>query len=199
MKKILLIVIIVASGITYADAQTSQGNLFFGGSVSFENYKAEDNLEDDNTSQFTFAPSVGYFVMNNLAVGLDLGLSTRKRDDGPGGDDKTFTFSAGPFVRYYKFTSNEKFAFIGEFGFGFAGQKYKPDGGNETKSSSFSLHLSPGFAYFFNEHWALDLELQGIAFSSSDPNKDNDDDKSTYFTFGVSSFNPSLGVRYFLK
>ena len=199
MKKILFIALLIASALPRVNAQTSQGNLFFGGAVRFDSYKDEDDGEDDKTSSFTFAPSVGYFVIDNLAVGIDLNLTTSKSDDGFGGDDKINTIGVGPFARYYKFTSNEKFAFIGELGFGFVGTKIKPDGQDETKASGFNVHLSPGFAYFFNEHWCLDLELQGIAFQSIDPNKDQDDDKQTQFTFGVSSLSPTLGIKYFLK
>ncbi len=178
--------------------QVSQGNLFFGGSFKVASETQQRPSEDIRTVEFTFAPSAGYFITDNLALGLNVALFSGKEDDGFGGDDKYSTIGVGPFARYYKFTSNEKFAFFGELGTLFGTAKFRPDGQNETKSSFFSVYLSPGFSYFFNEHWALDLSLQGISFAGSDPDKDDDNDKTTNITFGLSSFNPTLGFRYYL-
>ncbi|SKC66830.1 porin family protein [Ohtaekwangia koreensis] len=200
MKKLLTILLSLGAFMSTVYAQTSQGNLSFGGAIGYTSETEEDGGEDDKTSQFRFAPSVSYFIADNLAIGADLSLVTQKRDDGFGGDDKYTEIAVGPLVRYYMFTSNDKFAFYGQAGFRFGSGKYEPDGLDETKSSSFDLYISPGFSYFFNEHWALDLQLQGISYRTEDPNTDGDadDDKTKTFTFGVDSFNPSLGFRYFL-
>ncbi len=198
MKKLLPVIIVMMASAAGSFAQTTQGSFSLGGTIGVTNTKDETNGEDIRYSQFRFQPSVGYFAVDNLMVGLNLNLIAEKEDDGFGGDDKANTFLIGPFARYYKFTSNEKFAFFGELGTLFGTQTDKPDGQNETKSGTFSIYLSPGFSYFFNEHWAADLTLQGISFSSYDQDKDADNDKFTVFNFGVSSFNPSIGVRYFI-
>lgn len=198
MKKVLPVIILMIASLVESNAQTSQGSLSFGGSIGVTNTKDEDNGEDTRTSEFRFQPSVGYFVIDNLMVGLNVSLTAEKIDDGFGGDDKINTFLVGPFARYYKFTSNEKFAFFGEVGTLFGTRTNKPDGLDETKAGTFNIYLSPGFSYFFNEHWAMDLAFEGISFSSYDPDKDNDDDKYTEFNFGLSSFNPQIGVRFFI-
>lgn len=200
MKKLLTILLSLGAFMSTVYAQTTQGNLVFGGAVGYTSQKQEDAGEDDKYSAFEFSPSVGYFVADNLAVGLDFSILSEKEDNGLGGDDKTTTLLVGPFVRYYKFTSNDKFAFYGQAGFGIGSRKIEPDGANETKQSAFNVYISPGFSYFFNEHWAIDLQLQGITYSTFDPNTDGDadDDKETEFTFGVDSLNPSLGIRFYL-
>lgn len=180
-----------------AQAQTSQGNMSIGGGVSYSSDKRETGGEDVKSSTFTFQPSFGYFVADNLAVGLNLSLSSTKEDNGLGGDDKSSVFFVGPFARYYKFTSNDKFAFFAQAGFNVGSIKDEPDGADETKGSAFNLYISPGFSYFFNEHWALDLQLAGISYTSLDPDKDVDDNKRTNFTFGVDSFDPTIGIRYY--
>jgi outer membrane protein len=198
MKKVLLVFSLLVASLAVANAQTTQGTISLGGSMGVTNTKDEDDGEDTRTSEFRFQPSAGYFVIDNLMVGLGLSVVTGKEDDGFGGDDKYSSFLVGPFARYYIFTSNEKFAFFGEVGTLFGSFKDKPDGQDETKAGTFNLYVSPGFSYFFNEHWGLDLAFQGISFSSFDPDKDEDDDKSTTFNFGVSSFNPSIGIRYYI-
>lgn len=192
-KTITIFSFIFTSLVTYTQAQTSQGSLSLGGGISITSEKDENPGEDVKTTIVRFSPSVGYFVVDNLAVGLNLDLTSRKRED-----DKYSDLLIGPFARYYKYTSNEKFAFYGEVGFLFGSTKNEPDGQDEIKGSLFNFYISPGFAYFFNEKWALDLRLQGISYSSEDPNKDRDDDKENTFTFGANSFNPTLGFRYFI-
>jgi len=196
MKRVLFVLSVLMATLVEGNAQTTQGTISLGGSVGMTNDKEETDGEDIRSSEFRFSPSVGYFVVDNLMVGLNLSLISGKEDDGFGGDDKYNAFFFGPFARYYIFTSNEQFAFFGEAGTLFGSYKNKPDGQNETKSTAFNIYLSPGFSYFMNEHWAVDLAFQGISFSSFDPDKDDSNDKSSSFNFGVSSFIPTIGVRY---
>jgi outer membrane protein len=196
MKKVLFVLSVLVVSVAGLKAQTVQGTFSVGGAVGVSNEKDENDGEDTRSSEFNFSPSVGYFVIDNLMVGANLSIVNGKEDDGFGGDDKYSAFFFGPFARYYKFTSNEQFAFFAEGGFQFGTYKDKPDGQNETKAGAFQFYVSPGFAYFFNEHWVVDLSFQAISFTSYDPDKDNDNDKSTTFNFGFQTFNPSIGVRY---
>lgn len=194
MKRLFFTMLLVNAALI-TKAQTSAGTIMIGGSVGFNSNTQETAGDDLKSSTFSISPSAGYFLSDNFALGLEFGFSSTKFSN----DDKLTSLNVGPFARYYKFIVEEKFAFYGEAGFSFGSGKYDPDGGNEAKSSSFGLNISPGFAYFFSNKWALDFQLQGISYSSNDPNKDNDNDKQSSFTFGVSSFNPSLGFRYFIR
>jgi hypothetical protein len=196
MKKIILIFTAVVGTLATAWGQTTQGSLTLGGGIRYSS--DEEDYYSQKTTEFSFQPSVGYFVADNLAVGLMLSMSSEKYNYGSG-DNKTNDLVVGPFARYYKFTSNEKFAFTGEVGFLFGSTKFKPPVGNETKGGSTYVYVAPGFTYFLSEKWGLDFQLRGITFSSSDPNKDVDDDKSSSFTFGFESFNPSLGFRFYVS
>lgn len=177
-----------------AMAQTTAGNMMIGGGFRISSSTQETAADDLKSSQFGVSPSFGYFLSDGLALGVNVGFDSYKYTN----DDKQTIFSFGPFVRYYKFIADDKFAFIGTAGVNFGSGKYDPDAGNETKTSSMNVYVSPGFAYFFSPKWSLDFQLQGISFNSSDPNKDGDNDKNKSFTFGASSFSPSLGFRYFL-
>ena len=198
MKKLLLTLVcflIVTFGVM---AQTGQGTVALGGNISFTASTQETSTEDQKTTQVQFVPSAGYFVADNLMVGLHLGLSSSKTKQG-NSETKSSEFAVGPFARYYMFTSNDKFAFTGETGLLFGSTKYTPTTGNESKGSSIYFYISPGFTYFLSDHWGLDFQLQGISFTSSDPNKDTDNDKNNSFTIGAEFFNPSLGFRYYFS
>ncbi len=191
-------IFIMTMGSMVALAQTSQGTLSLGGSVGITTNKDENDGEDVTRSTFEFSPSVGYFVIDHLMVGLDLSISSTKEDDGFGGDDKQTTFGIGPFARYYVPLGEGKFMFTGEAGFGFAAVKDKPDGQDETKGSAVNFYVAPGFTFFPTEKWGFDLQVNLLNFSSFDPDKDNDDDKFNSFHFGITGFTSTIGIRYYI-
>jgi outer membrane protein len=194
MKRILTIILSLGAFASTVHAQTSQGSLLLGGGVSFSStsYQANDDAKDSNIG---VVGQVGYFVSDNFAVGGIVALSNDKVDRGA---TKAITknFGIGPFARFYKFTSNDKFAFYAQGSILFGTEKVDNTPGADQKSSSIDFAIAPGFAYFFNQHWAMELQLQGLVVNSSDPNKDVNDDKVTTVSFGVESFNPSVGIKY---
>ena len=195
MKKVtFLFLLLSAFVITSVKAQTSQGNMMVGGTLSLSTTSYQSN-SDFETSSTTFSPGFGYFVADNLAVGADLLFSSGTTDNGVN-KTETNDFAFGPFARYYKYTSNDKFAFYGQAKFTYGTGKTDVTPGGETKTATTTFAISPGFAYFFNEHWALDFSIRGLEVRSHDPNRDGNDDKQTTITFNVSSFSPSLGFRY---
>jgi hypothetical protein len=196
MKKTTLIFAALLGAFTTVWSQTTQGSLTLGGGFRFTSDKAD--YYSEQTTSFNFQPSAGYFVVDNLAVGLTLSMTSTKYEFINNGGSKRSEFVVGPFARYYKFTSNEKFAFTGEAGFLFGSNTFKPNNGTETKGGSTYFYIAPGFTYFLSEKWGLDFQLRGITFSSTDPNKDVDNDKSSSFSFGIQSFSPSLGFRFYL-
>lgn len=199
MKKILILVFALALIGPGLFAQTTQGSLTFGGGFEYSSSKS-DNVYgnvDYLTSTFQFSPNAGYFVVDNLEVGLRFGISSGKTEYTGFDPTKTSSFSAGPYVRYYKFTSNDRFAFTGAVNVSFGSGKTTSTN-TETKSGNLGIFIAPGFTYFLTERWGLDFQLQGIGFSSYDSNKDVDNNNQNTFTFGINSFSPSLGFRYYI-
>ena len=179
---------------TCAYSQTSSGNMMVGGAIEFSSrsYQSADGYDG---SDFTFAPGFGYFIRDNVAIGGELTLMrSTSRLAGYTSIDSQFGF--GPFVRYYKFTSNDSFAFFGEALLSFSTSKYRQPSGADTSGNGIRFALSPGATYFFNEHWAMEMSVTLLSISSSDPNTESNDDKSTYFYFGLDSLYPALGVKY---
>lgn len=196
MNKSLILVFSLLMMVTFTHAQTSSGNLMFGGGIDFSSTSRQS--DNNNTSSYvSFSPSAGYFISDNFAVGLSFTVASEKSGVGPSRTTEN-TFGMGPFARYYFFTSNEQFAIFGQAGVSFATEKDTNTGGFVTKSSSTSFSVFPGAAYFFNEHWAVELSITGFRLTSYDPNKDTDNDKSTHVNFGLHTFSPTLGFRYHL-
>lgn len=67
---------------------------------------------------------------------------------------------------------------------------------NIARGNSIQFDISPGAAFFFNEHWAMEMSFSLFGIRSSDPDTDNENDKVTTVSFGLNSFSPSLGLRY---
>jgi hypothetical protein len=166
-------------------AQTQSGGFLVGGGMSFSSTSFQSGA--DTQTNFEIHPKVGYFIADNIALGLDLGYGAS------GGRDKATTFEVGPFIRFYKPLGESSFYFYGEgnirAGFGKSAA--------EVKSSTVYFGVSPGIAYFFNDKFSLDFAFEGISYEVVDPNKDNDRDRRNIFTFGLDSFKPTLGFYYF--
>ena len=194
MNKSFFFVFVFLITTTCVYSQTSSGNMMVGGGIDFSSVSRQSGNANDVNS-FSFSPSFGYFVSDNLAVGASLSLGSTRTGTGAN-KEVTTAFSFGPFVRYYLFTSNEQFAFFGQAGLNFGTQKTDPAFGGVSKGNFLSFAVSPGAAFFFNEHWALELAITGFAISSTDPNTSNDNDKVTRVNFDISSLSPQLGFRY---
>ncbi len=74
----------------------SSGSIMLGGSLGFESTSVQNS--DDNLNRLTISPNVGYFPLDNLGLGLNLGIISSTQ-----GEFKTTQTFIGPFARYYVF------------------------------------------------------------------------------------------------
>lgn len=165
MKKVLTVLCAVALG-TAAMAQTDQGGWLFGAGsdLSFMSSKA-DNDQEDATSTFSLDVRGGYFVIDNLAVGLDVGFNSTTM-----GDFKTSGFGVGPFVRY--FLPMKIFA---ELGYQFGSQKQTldfgpPIGEQEVTFGTGALNIGVGYAAFLNDNVSIEPMI-GYMMTSMSPRR----------------------------
>lgn len=91
MKKNVLVILSLFV-ISQALAQIDKGTIFLAGSSSLNGIQQDKDSGDDVT--FNLSVKGGYFLINNLAVGLNASL------DKPFGTN-TKTIGIGPFARYY--------------------------------------------------------------------------------------------------
>ena len=150
MKKFFALLFAITLVTTLLHAQTSSGNMMVGGSIDITSVSRQAGSQY-SSSAFTFSPSFGYFVGDHLAVGASLSLGSSRSGTGSGKQTSS-QFGIGPFARYYLFSSNESLAFFGQAGLAFGTKKTEGAPGVQSHTSSVTFALSPGAAYFFNEH-----------------------------------------------
>jgi len=198
MKKIyFLIVLVCLLSIQSLDAQFEKGKVLVGVtstlglgdfgtdlmSMGFtrEKYKDEDGDIDKSDRSFSFnlLPRAGYFVMDNLAVGLDLLVSYYMEKDPDDGDKYSeSTLGIGPFVRYY-YPLEKCYPFV-EANLGFGTWREKGEEWDD-KEGLFVYGVGIGAAKPLGENVMLDGSVGYGAISW----KDEDNDKYIYSSIGL--------------
>ncbi|MEN4762087.1 MULTISPECIES: OmpW family outer membrane protein [unclassified Chryseobacterium] len=202
MKKLLLAGAVALFGLSNAQMTKGDwvisGNTGLGFNAQSSTVKANGESNDGpKISNFSITPSVGYFVIDGLAVGIDLGFNsnTNKFD----GDKLTnTTFSVMPTATYYFNTGSKLFPFVGA-GIGYAtykekyslssGAAFNADSTNDgltwkakagvtyMATQSLGINLGLGFDQFYTKNTVLNTEV-----------------KTTRNNFGV-----NVGFSYFIK
>lgn len=199
MKKILLsAVAIMAFG--FANAQDTptkgfaKGDVFVSGSVGFGSEKTGEL----KSNVFNISPKAGYFVTENIAVGVKLGYTSGKDTNqvGPGTVEvKTNAFEAGAFGRYY-FTPASQFSFFGELSAGFNSSKSEIEGvPGESKSNGFNVGLAPGISYFVSNNIALEATFGLLGYNTNKPDFDGAESTDT-FNIGANLSDIRFGIVY---
>jgi hypothetical protein len=140
-------------------------------------------------------------INNNIGLGLGIGYSSSnneyKQSQNSTLSQSSNRFSFDPQIRYYKaIGGSENFYFFGQgtVFLGFGNEK-NTDGSfsNSRSTNNFGAYISPNFAFLPSKRWALELGFTGIGYSVTDPEGDNNNTSS--FNFGLSSFSPTIGIR----
>lgn len=158
MKNLLLGMLLLVSAAL--SAQTMQGQWMVGGDAGFNSTTpVHDGTSGDATTTISINPTLGYFVIDNLAVGLNLGFTTVT--------DQGSQFVVGPLVRYYFVNLGESAKLFGQGRFNFVSTS--PDQGDSVSGTQWGIGV--GLAWFLNPHVALEGILE---YSSTTPNSDFD-------------------------
>lgn len=211
MKKLLFMSAIALCGLS--NAQISKGNWVIGGNTGMGFNNSTTKIKSNGTSNdgpkistFSVTPSLGYFVIDGLAVGIDLGYTNTvyKELDMK---QTTSMFSVMPNATYYFQTGGKFFPFLGAgIGYGSSKTKYNfnqfndegfPDPlispNTELKADGLAWKVKGGVTYMATESLGLNLGVSYEQFSSK-KNYNNVNAKTIAKTFGV-----NLGVSFFLK
>lgn len=209
MKKLFLVGALALFGAV--NAQTEKGSWVAGGSTTlgFNNvnttYKYQNQSTDGpKVSSFTITPSIGYFVIDKLAVGLDLGYTstTTKEDEVYNNSTYSYkhtisTFSVLPTATYYFKSDSKILPYLGA-GIGYSTSKTKQTTSYSTSFSTeetvggFAWKGKGGIVFLVSSSIGVDLGLSYMAnYGKLDSNNDV---KVNTGTFGVNA-----GVSVFLK
>jgi hypothetical protein len=114
---------------------------------------------------FDFMPKAGYFVIDNLAVGLfiDFNIYSYKAKDEGMLSDKGTTFTIGPFARYYIPVCDKFVPFVEiQFGGGidyYKSRYYSTSDWMKSDKGLITFRGGGGATYFFNDNVGADLFL----------------------------------------
>lgn len=206
MKKIVLTFAALVA-FTFANAQEgetstfgfSQGNIMLEGNLGYNSTK-DKNEPVTTTSSFDFNPKVGYFISDDFALGLELGIgSTKTEVEMPGmtTETKGSTFNAGVFGRYYFLDLGERFKTYGELGLGMTSSKTEVTGADELKENGFRGGVTLGINYFVTENFAINFALADVlAYNSTKLDVDGAEAESE-FNANLNVFNNFFNTATF--
>jgi outer membrane protein len=178
MKKTLILVsLVLPLMVTNVFAQyeypaaIQKGSVLTGGSaaLSFGTSKNEfksqwANYESEvGYTSFSLTPKAGFFVVNGLALGVVLDLTTTSYKDKEDDSKSASTqYSLGPMIRYY--TAGGFFVFA-DILFGKNTYKETWEGGEDKSDSNLSKwQLGIGYAFFLNDFVSIE---PGIMYRST--------------------------------
>lgn len=206
MKKIFLSLAVVATTVA-AQAQEgfgfSEGDILLEGSLQLNSQK-NSGEESGTTFSFKesstlFTPKAGYFINDQFAIGIELGIGAAKEVSTFGTietEDKTNAFYAGVFGRYYFLELGERFKTYSEVGVGMMNAKLTDNFGNVSKTSGFGAGLGLGVNYFLTPKIAINFELTDLLYFTTMKDK-NTDIKTNEFGMKINEFNNFFGTANF--
>jgi hypothetical protein len=210
MKKLLILTIIALTTVS-ADAQrkrtrtaTSQGNFVVRAGVGFNsNKKDPDGEPSEKSTMFSITPSVGYMVVDNLELGVNIGIETENTEKirllTPSLDKTTYSSTNVNFGIYAQkyFPLNNWFAFTTSANLGIKTGSYKTQDylASVVRTDKFQTGSLSGvggalnFGIAFTPYNAFSLQANvaglGVENSKKDPDNTNDLENSTNFGFNA--------------
>jgi len=169
--KLFLTTFCILTFSSIAKAQLDKGTWLINGTGNF----ASSNYNFKNTVQSTtqkstslnikLSPSVSYFLIDKLAIGLKPSILFEKADGGDvydsngniiasGGSSKITRFDIGPFLRYY-LLKKEKLVNV----FGESGYQYGTDKSSGFKVNRNIFFINVGTEIFFNSSVGLEFTV----------------------------------------
>lgn len=188
-----------------SDAQMTKGDWVISGNtgLGFNNttttVKGGGYPEDNpKVNKFNVTPSVGYFVIDKLAVGIDMDFSNMVTKYNKT-KLTTTSFAVMPTAAYY-FANDSKFVpFLGA-GIGYATVKDKGEMevmgypvSSETKMDGLMWRVKGGLTYMATQSLGINLGISYDQFSSKETYM------NTKFTTNIKNFGVNAGFSYFIK
>lgn len=172
-KATLALVILVSLSQLLSAQTVGKGAWMLGGAAGFSSTKPKD--AEDATTHIYLTPNIGYFIMNDLAIGVDVAFFSESTN----GDSES-NFGFGPFARYYI----AKPIFV-QAGYDldaspFDSQLFQSGGGS-------TLHFAVGYSWFLNNGVAIEPSLFYNIYS-----EDEDSIFGDFTQFGL-----NIGIQAF--
>ena len=178
----------------HSQSQTEKGKRLVGATTALnagiiEHSRVQDNVSalSERITRFSFTPYAGYFIKDNLALGVKLSVSLSNiKDYDYDSELKESSVVFAPFLQYY-FNAKKLRPFVhASVGIGSFKDNYissLSDYNNESTTTLFTYSLGAGVGFFLNDMVSIDLEL-GYGIISS---KIDEDLKGKQNAFGLNA------------
>lgn len=218
MNKILALVVSVLFLAASSFGQTEKGKFVLDQNISTGfiadkhddkgfSYDGQEVVSKSTNFEIEFNPSVGYFIIDNLAIGsgINFNYSYSKDDDIKGAVtqtniNKNYTYMLTPFAKYYIGETKLR-PYVGaqlNVGWGVHKHEYSrdpvltyfPTSDDKTRavSSVIGFQVNPGVSYFISDRVSLDLNVYYKYMKLSSENYKDDDRDSIGARAGLSIF-----------
>ncbi|MFD1871049.1 hypothetical protein [Hymenobacter bucti] len=217
MQKLLITAALSLIGATsYAQTIIKAGTVQLGGSVGYSQ-QSNDNSYNYytgtsylNTTQhavyksFSINPMAGYFVADNLAIGLSVAQNNSKTAysyDSPdiaGGDQRNSQLNLGAFVQYYRLFTDH-FGLVGTLNAGYThgtSTSTYASGGSRGTSNGFSAALTPSIVFFPVPKFSIGASVGNVGYSHYTSKIESDNNVLDSGTSNGSSFGAGFGISY---
>jgi hypothetical protein len=220
MKKILILTALLTGVCTFAQEVMEDeklilksGTVNLGGNLNFgtsnQDFSSETNQNINKNTLFRIQPRFGYFVVNNVEIGIALDYthvnqnSLQQRQPVTESENTTTTFGIIPYIRGYKSINKNLLLFVqGEIGYSTIQSEFQNNSRNISTGSGneFRIGIKPGITYFISKRMALEASLGGLTYNNSNQDFESRNDDNTFNQSDSSgnSFNFSINPSDFL-
>ncbi len=180
--KFKLLAVIIISSITLSNAQEesmygfAKGDFFIGGSVSFSSLdiirgfgvftdsigNSTFSLNEDDITSFQISPEIGYFISNQIALGVDLSYTTINTER----QDLDF-YNIGVFGRYY-YTPNKRFSIFNTLRVRYLSNETDIGNGVKLDTDGFNIGINAGVNYFLTKHFVVQSFVGLISYENTE-------------------------------
>lgn len=215
MKTHLIIALLLVSSIVIAQNTEEKFNIpknqwVLGGNVNFNHESSETEVSNSESkgSSWSINPVVGYFIKENLVVGLRTGFNFGNYegvyDSGDNYERDFKGYNVSPYLRKY-FSLSKKLAFNLEGGVMYS--KRWDDNStennslnelNKSNSSSLFIGITPGITYSLSNKVYLYSNLGNLGYYKNKWESDYETSTSDLFSFGLFTQNLNLGLLFIL-
>jgi outer membrane protein len=164
-----------------------KGSNFISGQFAF----SSTSTGEFKTTSIDLSPSFGYFISNNLSIGLQVGVTNSQSSFSGTNLTKVNGFTGGVYARYYT-NPTSKFSVFGSAGLNFGSTNNITD---SLKTTNYSIGFAPGISYFLSDHFAIETTIGSLGFSSSKPDSEGADATNS-INFGLNLSTVSFGLIY---
>ncbi len=170
LRSILVFGLLFSSTVLVAQV-LDQGNFKIGSTIGFSVAESNVKLQASNqneegegpsSSQFNLAPNIGYFLLDQFAIGIGMDYTFSAIQEPSEDRNEDSNLLSGPFLRYYVPVGDDMAVFFQtDFGFGNATDNQVVAGERQRISSHiFALGLGPGFTIFSNSAIGIEALLK---------------------------------------